>query len=78
VQGDKIDLTGIDAMTGGSPNDAFVFSNSAPSAGSGNGVLWYQSGVLYGSNDKDADAEFSIAANLIGITETNVSEYILL
>ena len=78
VQGDKIDLTGIDAMTGGSPNDTFVFSNSAPLDGFSNGMLWYQSGVLYASNNDDAYAEFSVAVNLTGITATNVSEYILM
>ncbi len=78
AQGDKIDLTGIDAMTGGLSNDTFTFSNSAPTAGFGNGVLWYQSGILYGSNDNDAAAEFSIQVSLVGISASNVSDYILL
>ena len=77
-EGDKIDLRTIDAKVGGTNNDAFSFVSKAPPEGSGNGKLWYLSGVLYGSTDNDKAAEFSIEVNLTGISTSNVADYIFL
>jgi Ca2+-binding RTX toxin-like protein len=77
-QGDKIDLRTIDAKTGGGSNDAFSFTGTAPVEGAGNGKLWYSNGVLLGSVDNDAAAEFSIQVTLTGISASNAAEYILM
>jgi Ca2+-binding RTX toxin-like protein len=77
-QGDKIHLQAIDAKTGFTSNDNFSFVNAAPREGAGNGLLWYESGVLYGSIDNDAAAEFTIGVTLTGISASNASDYILL
>ena len=75
---DKIDLRTIDAKTGGTFNDTFSFVSKAPPEGTGNGRLWYANGILYGSADNDAAAEFSIQVTLTGISASNAADYILM
>jgi Ca2+-binding RTX toxin-like protein len=76
VQGDKIDLFGIDANTGVAGNQAFS-GTLIPSAAvfSKAGQLQYKSGVLYGNTDADVAAEFSIA--LTGVTSMAGSDFVL-
>jgi hypothetical protein len=75
--GDKLDLSGIDARTGNWTNDAFVYVGAATSVTSANanGALWFENGILYGSNDRDTEAEFQIA--LVGLTELSLTDLIL-
>jgi hypothetical protein len=73
-----IDLRTIDAKSGGTFNDTFSFVSKTPAEGAGNGKLWYSNGVLFGSTDNDAAAEFSVQVTLTGISTTNASEYILM
>jgi Ca2+-binding RTX toxin-like protein len=77
-QGDKIDLGTIDAKTGSTSNDSFSFVGTAPIDGAGTAKLWFANNVLFGSVDKDADAEFSIQVTLIGISPANAVDYILM
>lgn len=75
--GDSIDLSAIDAIAGNKTNDAFTFvgTSAALNAGNANGALWFDNGVLYGSNDKDLAAEFQI--ELTGVTELSVDSIVL-
>jgi serralysin len=70
---DKIDLSGIDAMSGGTSNDAFTFigGSSNLTTANANGALWFESGILYGSTDFDVAAEFSISLPTMGSMEPN-------
>jgi Ca2+-binding RTX toxin-like protein len=79
-QGDKIDLRTIDAKTGGASNDAFSFVSKAPASDgtASSGRLWYANGILYGSNDSDKAAEFSIEVVLTGISTSNATDYIFM
>ena len=75
--GDLIDLSAMDAKAGLTRNDTFTFSATAPAIDAGNGVLWFDtdSQTLFGSTDKDADAEFSIV--LLGVTSLSASDIVL-
>jgi hypothetical protein len=73
--GDRIDLSRIDAAAGRSSNDAFRLLDAPPEVGRANGVLWFVDGVLYGSTDRDAEAEFAIV--LRGVTSVGVDDIIL-
>ena len=75
--GDKLDLSGIDARTGNWTNDAFVYVGAATrvTSANANGALWFENGILYGSNDRDTAAEFQIA--LVGLTELSLTDLIL-
>ena len=77
VSGDLIDLSAIDATKGLGKNDAFQWiDNSAyVTRDNANGALWFKNGVLYGSTDKDVEAEFQI--ELTGVTSLNVHEIVL-
>jgi Ca2+-binding RTX toxin-like protein len=77
VSGDLIDLSAIDATKGLGKNDAFQWiDNSADvTRDNANGALWFKNGVLYGSTDKDVEAEFQI--ELTGVTSLNVHEIVL-
>lgn len=71
LNGDLVDLSGIDAKTGFSANDSFTFLGSTgPTTSNANGALWFKSGVLYGSTDKDIAPEFEI-----GFTGVNLFTY---
>lgn len=75
--GDDIDLSAIDAIAGNKTNDAFKFVGTSANlnAGNANGALWFENGVLYGSNDKDLAAEFQI--ELTGVAELSANSIIL-
>jgi Ca2+-binding RTX toxin-like protein len=74
--GDRIDLSTLDANTATTVNDAFngalIGTNVAFTAA---GQLKLISGVLYGNVDADSGAEFAIA--LTGVTTLSAAEFIL-
>ena len=77
-QGDKIDLSGIDANVGLVGDSAFTFGVKPSDATvSAAGKLWFDSetNVLSGSVDSDLDAEFSI--QLIGVTVFDATDVVL-
>ena len=75
--GDKIDLSGIDARSGNWSNDAFTYVGAAANVTSANanGALWFENGILYGSNDRDTAAEFQI--ELVGLTQLTLTDLVL-
>ena len=75
--GDKLDLSGIDARSGNWSNDAFAYVGAAANVTSANanGALWFENGILYGSNDRDTAAEFQI--ELVGVTQLSLTDLIL-
>ncbi|MGI9216741.1 MAG: beta strand repeat-containing protein [Hydrogenophaga sp.] len=73
ADGDKIDLSAIDANASLAGVQNFTFIGSA--AFTAAGQLRFAGGVLYGSNDADATAEFSIA--LTGVTSLVATDLIL-
>ena len=75
-QGDKIDLSGIDADEGTVGNNSFVVVSS-PSGSNATGQVWFDAdtSILYGSTDADVDPEFSI--QLTGVTVLETSDIIL-
>jgi Ca2+-binding RTX toxin-like protein len=77
TNGDKIDLSAIDAKVGNWTNDAFTFIGNASnlSLANANGAVWFENGVLYGSNDRDTAAEFQI--ELVGITSISQIDLVL-
>ena len=76
-EGDKIDLSAMDAKSGGTANDSFSFYSSAPktAGASSNGAVWFSNGFLFASNDTDIQAEFKVAMN--GVSSINASNIIL-
>ena len=76
-EGDKINLSAIDAKSGGTANDIFSFYSSAPktAGASSNGAVWFSNGFLFASNDTDIQAEFKVALN--GVSSINASNIIL-
>jgi len=77
-QGDKIDLSGIDADVGSVGDSAFTFGAKPSDATvSAAGKLWFDAdtNTLSGSIDFDLDAEFSI--QLIGVTVFDATDTIL-
>ena len=74
--GDKINLSAIDAKSGGTANDSFSFYASAPNASgaSSNGAVWFSNGFLYASTDTDIQAEFKVALN--GVSTLKASNII--
>jgi hypothetical protein len=66
-------LSGIDAMSGRTSNDAFTFigSSSNLTSANANGALWFDNGNLYGSNDADFAAEIYISLPNMGSMDTN-------
>lgn len=77
ASGDKIDLSGIDAKVGNWTNDAFTFVGNAANLtlANANGAVWFENGILYGSNDKDLAAEFQI--ELVGVTAISAAALVL-
>ncbi|MDD1635053.1 MAG: hypothetical protein LUQ06_01815, partial [Methylococcaceae bacterium] len=77
VSGDLIDLSAIDATKGLGKNDPFEWIDNSDDVtrDNANGALWFNNGVLYGSTDKDVEAEFQI--ELTGVTSLNVHEIVL-
>jgi Ca2+-binding RTX toxin-like protein len=80
IQADKIDLSAIDANTAMAGNNAFksltvggIFSGSFANRG----VLYFDqtNHILYGNNDTDAAADFSIS--LTGVTTLSAMDFVL-
>lgn len=76
AQGDKIDLSGIDAKANSAADNAFTFiGNAAFSATNATGQLRFDSAshILYGSTDADNNAEFSILLTGVNnLAEANI------
>ncbi|HSW13801.1 MAG TPA: hypothetical protein VLI06_13230 [Solimonas sp.] len=72
-EGDKVDVSTIDANTALGADQAFTFIGS--DAFSAAGQLRLEDGVLYGSNDADTLAEFSIA--LTGVGSMTAADFVL-
>jgi Ca2+-binding RTX toxin-like protein len=72
-QGDKIDLSLIDAKSGSTINDTFVLVSEAPTeeGAASNGVIWFDKGYLYGSTNTDVAPEFRIS--LYGMRENDIA-----
>ncbi|MOA46699.1 hypothetical protein D3C78_1692470 [compost metagenome] len=65
--GDRIVLSALDARPGTVANDAFSFIGSAAFSGTdATGQLRFANGILSGSTDADAAAEFEIS--LVGVS----------
>lgn len=75
--GDKIDLSTIDAKSGNWTNDAFTYVGTAANVtkANANGAVWFENGILYGSNDRDTAAEFQM--ELVGVTAMSAADLIL-
>jgi len=72
---DRIDLSGLDAKTATSTNDAFSSTFVAAAAAfTAAGQLKFASGVLYGNTDSDAEAEFAI--QLTGISTLTAADLV--
>ncbi|WP_420800942.1 putative Ig domain-containing protein [Pseudomonas cavernicola] len=75
AEGDKIDLSRLDAILATSDVDAFTFIGSADfSNTNAAGQLRFADGVLAGSVNEDAAAEFEI--QLVGVTALNQGDFI--
>ena len=77
TSGNKLDLSAIDAKSGNWTNDAFTYVGAAANVttANANGAVWFENGILYGSNDRDTAAEFQI--QLVGVTDLLVTDLIL-
>ena len=77
TSGDKIDLSCIYAKIGNWTNDAFAYVGPAANVttANANGAVWFESDILYGSNDHDTGAEFQI--QLVSATVLAVIDLIL-
>ncbi|MHA6495115.1 calcium-binding protein, partial [Pseudomonas borbori] len=72
-EGDKINLSTLDANTATAANDVFSFINSmAFSNTDATGQLRFADGILYGSTNTDANAEFEI--QLLGVVSLSNSD----
>jgi Ca2+-binding RTX toxin-like protein len=72
LQGDTIDLSAIDAKTGGTANDSFSWLSGALTTNNANGALWMSGNFLYGSTNADVQAEFAV--QITGVTsQTNLT-----
>jgi hypothetical protein len=69
--------SGIDARSGNWSNDAFTYVGAAVNVTSANanGALWFENGILYGSNDRDTAAESQI--ELVGVTQLSLTDLVL-
>jgi len=81
ASGDKIDLSTIDANTGVSGNQAFSFSSGTTFSGAfaNIGDLYYDTTnkILYGNNDADVQADFSIKVTLSGLSNLSTANFVL-
>lgn len=79
AEGDKIDLSAIDAVKGVRGDQAFVMLPSASelTLTNANGALWYEEGVLYGSTDKDIEAEFAISVDLTAFDLSSPQSFLI-
>ena len=72
---DRIDLSGIDANAATAGNDAFSYIGADAFSSDATGQLRLEDGVIYGSTDADAAAEFSI--EVVGITALGRADFVL-
>lgn len=72
--GDRIDLSAIDAILGGSANEAFRFIGANAFSSNASGELRFQDGILYGSIDADRTAELEI--QLLGLASLSSTQII--
>ncbi|MCE3271203.1 MAG: hypothetical protein K0S57_1600 [Ramlibacter sp.] len=72
---DRIDLSGIDADTATARNQAFSYIGAADFSADATGELRLEGGILYGSTDADADAEFAI--EVVGVTALSAADFVL-
>jgi Ca2+-binding RTX toxin-like protein len=73
-EGDRIDLSAIDALPASGSNDAFSFIGTSSFSGVA-GQLRFQSGVLYADLNGDRASDFEI--RLTGVTTLSASDLIL-
>jgi len=64
-EGDKIDLSTLDANVATAVNDAFSFIGANAFSSNATGQVRFAGGILFGSTDADTAAEFEIS--LIGV-----------
>ncbi|MBD2840320.1 calcium-binding protein [Pseudomonas sp. JM0905a] len=75
AEGDKIDLSTLDANGQTALNDAFSFIGANAFSVNATGQLRFANGVILGSTDADSAAEFEIA--LVGVTSLGITDVIL-
>ena len=75
-QGDKIDLSGIDADTLKNADQAFTFIGSAVFSGQA-GELTFSAGILSGDTNGDKTADFEILVTLVGSAPLVSTDFIL-
>jgi Ca2+-binding RTX toxin-like protein len=73
-EGDKLDLSTLDANTATATNEAFIFIGSSAFGSNAAGQLRFAGGMLYGSTDADSAAEFEI--QLLGVSTLNTTDLI--
>jgi Ca2+-binding RTX toxin-like protein len=71
-EGDKIDLSTLDANLATAANDAFSFIGASAFSSNATGQLRFAGGVLYGSTDADTAAEFEI--QLVGVSNLQTAD----
>ena len=73
-EGDKIDLSTLDANLATTTNDAFSFIGSSAFSSNATGQLRFNDGILYGSTDADTAAEFEI--QVLGVSNLQTADLI--
>ncbi|POF40012.1 hypothetical protein B0D71_23305 [Pseudomonas laurylsulfativorans] len=73
-EGDKIDLSTLDANLATAANDAFSFIGSSAFSSNATGQVRFAGGILYGSTDADTAAEFEI--QLLGVSNLQTADLI--
>ena len=75
-EGDKIDLSGIDANSSKGGNQAFGFIGSKAFGGKV-GELSFIKGILSGDTNGDKLADFDLSISVVGVTSMVVQDFIL-
>jgi Ca2+-binding RTX toxin-like protein len=73
-EGDKVDLSTLDANLATAANDAFSFIGSSAFSSNATGQVRFDGGILYGSTDADTVAEFEI--QLLGVSNLQTVDLI--
>ncbi|MGX1089152.1 Ca2+-binding RTX toxin-like protein [Pseudomonas sp. AP3_22 TE3818] len=73
-EGDRIDLSTLDANLATAANDAFNFIGSSAFSSNATGQVRFAGGILYGSTDADTAAEFEI--QLLGVSNLQTADLI--
>ena len=73
-EGDKIDLSTLDANVATAANDAFSFIGSSAFSSNATAQVRFAGGILYGSTDADTAAEFEI--QLLGVSNLQTADLI--